>query len=686
MRCSVIGTLSLAAVLIPAAMLFGQGNNLMPQPAELTAGEGRLVIDGAFQVALMGYQETRLQAAATRFIARLRAQTGIPFSEHPEGDASKGTLVIECAHAGETAQSIKEDESYTLRVTARQARLSAPAPVGILRGLETFLQLVDVDSQGFGVTAAEIHDRPRFAWRGLMIDVSRHWMPVEVIERNLDGMAAVKLNVFHWHLSDDQGFRVESKVFPKLQELGSDGHYYTQQQVREVIAYARDRGIRVVPEFDWPGHSTAMLVGYPELGSAPGPYSIERKWGVFDPCLDPTNEKVYTFLDAFIGEMAALFPDEYFHVGGDEVNGKQWKDNPRIQAFMKQHELKETADLQAYFSGRLQPLVEKHGKKMIGWDEVLRPGVPKSVVVQSWRGQESLAVAARQGYAGILSAPYYLDLMYPAFRSYKADPLEGATANLTPEERTRILGGEACSWDEFSTVENIDARIWPRMAAIAERFWSPQNVKDMDSMYWRLAVVSRWLDSTGLTHRANYPLMLERLTNLQPIANLRTLDEVLEPVKEYAREDKRPYTSFTPLNRLVDATRPESDTARDFAALVANWSANKDEIRKQLTIWRDNQTELIPLMRRSALLQEDLPLAEDVSALAAAGLQALDYLESGKPAPADWATQQLGRVERASKPRAELLIVIAAPVGKLVEAARQAHLSWHTAAPTSVAR
>jgi hexosaminidase len=664
--------LLLAVILAPASVLSGQSNNLMPQPAEFTPGDGRLVIDGTFQVVLTGYQEPRLQAATTRFIARLHAQTGVPFAERPIADASKATLVIDCAHAGETVQSIKEDESYTLQVADRQARLSAPTPVGVLRGLETFLQWVDLDAQGFGVKAAEIRDKPRFVWRGLMIDVSRHWMPVEVIERNLDGMAAVKLNVFHWHLSDDQGFRVESKVFPKLQQLGSDGHYYTQQQVRDIIAYARDRGIRVVPEFDWPGHSTAMLTAYPELGSAPGPYSIERKWGIFDPCLDPTNEKVYAFLDAFIGEMAALFPDQYFHVGGDEVNGKQWKANPRIQAFMKQHDLKDTADLQAYFSGRLLPLVEKHGKKMIGWDEVLRPGVPKSVVVQSWRGQESLAVAARQGYMGILSAPYYLDLMYPASRSYKADPLEGATADLTPEQQARILGGEACSWDEFSAIENIDARIWPRMAAIAERFWSPQGVKDVDSMYRRLAAVSRWLDFVGLTHRANYPLMLERLTNLQHIASLRALDEILEPVKGYAREEARPYDVFTPLNRLVDATRPESDAAREFSMLAANWSANKDKIQKQLTVWRDNQTELIPLMQSSGLLQEAVPLAQDVSALAAAGLQALDYLDSGKPAPPDWVTEQLALVERASKPRAELLIMIAAPVGRLVEAAKQA--------------
>jgi len=390
-------------------------------------------------------------------------------------------------------QSFKEDESYTLEVSPKQARLKSPTPVGALRGMETFLQLVDLDATGFGAPAVEIHDQPRFPWRGLSWDVSRHWMPIEVVKRNLDGMAAVKLNVFHWHLSDDQGFRVESKTFPKLHEMGSDGHYYTQEQVKEVIAYARDRGIRVVPEFDMPGHSTAWFVGYPELASGPGPYQIERRWGVLNPAMDPTRDEVYQFLDAFVGETAALFPDEYFHIGGDEVNGKQWKSDPRIQAFMQQHAMRSTADLQTYFSERLVEIVERHGKKPIGWDEVLHPGLPKNVVVQSWRGQRSLATAAQQGYMGVLSAGYYLDLIEPASRHYRADPLEGATAGLTAEERVRILGGEACMWEEFASSATVDSRLWPRLAAIAERLWSPQSVKDVDSMYRRLAVVSREL-------------------------------------------------------------------------------------------------------------------------------------------------------------------------------------------------
>ena len=667
-RFSIAECLLLMPILMATASLRAQNNNLMPQPAEISYGQGRLALSGNFRVALAGYTEPRLQRAAARFLRSLSAQTGIPLGDALEGDASKALLVIQCNHAGEAVQSAKEDESYKLEVTSQQARLTAATPVGVLRGVETLLQLVDLDAQGFGAPAVRINDRPRFPWRGLMIDVSRHWMPIEILKRNLDGMEALKLNVFHWHLSDNQGFRVESKVYPKLQGMGSDGNYYTREQVKEIIAYARDRGIRVVPEFDMPGHTTAWFVGYPELASGRGPYSIERHWGIFDPAMDPTREEIYTFLDAFIGEMAELFPDAYFHVGGDEVNGKQWNRNPRIQAFMREHGIKDATSLQAYFNTRVLPLVVKHGKKPVGWDEVLAAGVPKDVVIQSWRGQQSLAAATRQGYMGILSNGYYLDLMFPASRHYQVDPVEGATADLTPDEKARILGGEACMWSEFVTPQNIDSRIWPRAAAIAERLWSPQQVKDLGSMYRRLALVSRNLEWLGLTHRQVHALMLERLAGMQPFEPLRTLDDVLEPVKEYSREEAREYSSFTPLNRLVDSTPPESDRAREFARLTDNPKANKDEIRKQLTLWRDNKAQVVPLIERSALLEEALPLAEDVAALAAAGLEALDYLEHGQPAPQAWVKEQEAQLDRATRPRAELLIMLAPSIRKLVEA------------------
>ena len=298
----------------------------------------------------------------------------------------------------------------------------------MLHGLETVLQLVDVTSSGFAIPAVTIDDHPRFAWRGLMIDVSRHFMPVETIHRELDGMAVVKMNVLHWHLSDDQGFRVESHVLPKLQQDGSDGKFYTQEQVREIIEYARERGIRVVPEFDVPGHTSSWLVAYPKLATDQKGLEIGRRFGIYDPCMDPTNELVYPFLDPFVGEMARLFPDEYFHIGGDEVNGKQWSASGKIQAFEKAHNMPTgksgNVAIHRYFNEKLQTILKKHGKKMEGWDEILNPDLPKTIVIQSWRGQKSLADAARQGFTGILSSGYYLALTWtrPATH-YAVDPL-----------------------------------------------------------------------------------------------------------------------------------------------------------------------------------------------------------------------------------------------------------------------
>jgi hexosaminidase len=665
----------MACALFPYAAHAARDPDLMPLPAHISLARGELKIDQTFRIALTGYREPRLERATERLIHHIERKTGMPLAAGLAADPSQATLEIMADHAGAPVQTVAEDESYRLEVTPARAQLTAPNPLGALRGMETFLQLIEAGPNSFAAPAIRIEDRPRFAWRGLSFDVCRHWMPVEVVKRTLNAMAAVKLNVFHWHLSDDQGFRVECRKFPKLHELGSDGHYYTQQQVREVIDYARERAIRVVPEFDMPGHTAAWFAGYPELASAPGPYTIERKWGVFDPSMDPTRDEIYEFLDTFIGEMAALFSDEYFHIGGDEVNGKQWDSNPRIQAFMREHGIKDNSALEAYFNRRLQPIVRKHGKRVIGWDEIFDPSLPKDIVVESWRGQKSLAEAARLGYMGILAAGYYLDHMKSAAFHYAVDPLENETANLDAEQKARILGGEAAMWVEYATTENIDTRLWPRTAAIAERLWSPQDTKDVASMYRRLAAVSRELDWLGMHHRSSHRLMLERLAGNYPAAPLSALSSVLEPVKEYSREEGRQYTSLTPLNRLVDATLPESDVAREFAELVDGMlvagngtQSSRERIRGWLVHWRANDAELAPLLQRSFLLQEAIPLSQDVAALAQAGIEALDYLGKHNKPPESWTRQQVALVESASKPRAELLIMIAPAIRKLVDA------------------
>jgi hexosaminidase len=649
--------------------------NLMPWPANVQTGSGQLIVKQDFTIAMSSSRDARVQAAAERFVFRLSHQTGIPlrFTLTKSGTA---TLAIRAERSGEKIQKLGEDESYVLDVNEAGAKLIAPNPLGVIHGLQTLLQLAAPGPQGFAFPAVHIEDAPRFPWRGLLLDAGRHWMPVPVVKRTLDGMEAVKMNVLHFHLSEYQGFRVESKKYPKLQELGSNGQYYTQDEIKELIAYARDRGIRVMPEFDMPGHSQSWFVGYPELASGPGPYQIEKRWGIFDPAMDPTRDSTYKFLDKFIGEMAHLFPDEFFHLGGDEVNGKQWDANPKIQEFMKAHDLKSNNDLQTYFNQHVVKIITKHKKTAVGWDEVLQPALPKDVVVQSWRGQQSEAQAVRAGHRALLSHGYYLDLAEPAAQHYLVDPLSGDAATLPPDQQKMILGGEACMWSEMVTAENVDSRIWPRNAAIAERLWSPQNVNDVAWMYRRLEVISDWLDSAGLTHHAALRVMRERLAP-ERVDPLSVLADVVEPVKRYTRSSSGKYDADTPLNRLPDSVPPESRVARDFAALVDQivaGSASPDQIaaaRQWMTAWKYNDERLAPALN-SQLLSEDAGISRDLSTLGNMGLQALDLMAANQPAPPGWREQQISQMEpmKKPKPQSELLLMVVAPVEKLVQAVK----------------
>ena len=648
------------------------GLNILPIPENLTMGTGRMAIDKDFEVVLRGHNTTIIEEAVNRFLGRLQKRTGIPLVSKAATNSEYAELEIYCMGKGDKAQSVRTDESYTLEITEERARLSAASPVGVLRGLETFLQLTDIDAQSFFVPSVKIEDRPRFNWRGLFIDVSRHFEPVEVIKRNLDAMAAVKMNVLHWHLSDDQGFRVESKVFPGLHQLGSDEQYYLQSEVHEIVAYARNRGIRIVPEFDMPGHGTSWLVAYPELAATPESYRIERKWGVFEPCMDPSKEEVYQFLDAFIGEMAALFPDEYFHIGGDEVKATQWNSSERILDFKKRHNLSGNRDLQVYFNQRVQEILTKYGKKMIGWDEILHPDLPKNTIVQSWR-QNSLPRIVRQGYNAILSRGYYLDHMLPASFHYSVDPL--GDAELTENEKTRILGGEACMWAEFVNSENIESRIWPRTAAIAERLWSPAATNDIESLYRRLEFIDRKLISLGLMHRTLYHENIQRLAGNLDVHPLMVFAELLQPPSLEIRKRARTYFSHTPLNRLVDVILPESKSAREFSNLVDRRLSHSSEdpasenIRESLKLWMANNAQLQPILDRSYLLKEVQPLAALVADLCKCGLEALNYLDSQQIPPQSWREEAAALLTLAEEPHAEIYIAILPPIRKLVEQA-----------------
>ncbi len=650
---------------------------LMPMPVKVDPGTGQLLVNSNLMVETPANADPRLASAANRFLARVSRQTGVFFTSQAAAPGDIRRLRIECG-GGPAYPTLGEDESYTLDVSESGAVLKAATVDGAIHGLETVAQLIQPGPDGFQIPAVHIEDRPRFPWRGLMLDVCRHWMPLEVVKRNLDAMAAVKMNVFHWHLSEDQGFRVESRKYPKLHELGSNGNYYTQDQVREVVAYARDRGIRVVPEFDMPGHTTAWFVGYPELASAPGPYSIGTRFGVFDPAMDPSKEEVYTFLDGFIGEISQLFPDPHWHVGGDEVNGRQWKQSASIQAFMKERGMADMRALQVYFNQRVEKILEKYGNKMIGWDEILAPGLPTTAVIQSWRGQKSLADAAQGGYSGILSSGYYLDHARTAAYHYAVDPLGAEAAQLTPEQSARILGGEACMWAELIDAETVDSRVWPRAAVIAERLWSPKGLADVDSMYARMEAVSRTLEWTGVEHRANYQPMLDRLAANRPSTPVRVLADAVEARGLGTGRSSGRITTFTPLNRLVDAARPESETvraleqaARRFVANPSGSAADMALLREQFTVWAGNDARFQALAENNGLLADVKPLSKDLSALGAAGLKMIEYISGGQAAPADWLTQQNADLARLQKPVADVLLAAARPVRILADALKR---------------
>src|ERR1700733_2678038 len=344
---------------------------------------------------------------------------------------------------------------------------------------------------------------------------------------------------------------------------------------------------------------------------------------------------------------------------------------------MREHKFTTHRELQEYFNARIEKILIKHHKKMIGWDEVLSPSLPKDIVIQSWRGQKSLAEAAKQGYRGLLSYGYYLDLMWPAARHYAVDPMGDGASDLTAQEKSLILGGESCQWAEWVTPENIDSHIWPRNAVIAERLWSPQEVKDVASMYRRMNAVSYDLEWLGLTHNSARTRMLQRMAGNTDVDALRVLADVVEPVKDYDRWDdaKGPIDFHAPLTRMIDAVSPESDTAREFSDLVQTFaqSGYKDQaveaqIRGYLTTWRDNDARLHPLLEQSAILQEDVALSQSLSALGAAGLQALDYLDKGQNAPDSWKTQEAAVIDQAKTRQADVLLMVVAPVQQLVQA------------------
>ena len=617
--------------------------NLMPWPQSVVLNDGNFALNKNFKVNITGNPNPRIFGGVTRFLRRLDGRTGIFFEQGfitKLNEVPTAELQINCTKSGKIG--LYEDESYHLDIKPNKITINATSDLGALHGLETLLQMLQNTNNSFYFPVSKVSDFPRFTWRGLMVDAARHFQPVDVIKRNIDGLAAMKMNVLHWHLVDDQGWRIEMKKHPKLIEKASDGMYYTQEEIKNIVKYADERGILIVPEIDVPGHASAILTAYPEIGSkvitltggtsekniqgtAIATYGIERNAGIFSPTLDPSNPKTYQLLSELFDEVCPLFPGAYFHIGGDENEGKDWDANPKIQEFKKKNKLTTNHELQTYFTMQLIPMLKKHGKQLMGWEEILTKNMSKDAIIHAWRGPnegvvagQSLIESVKKGYKTVMSNGYYIDLMYPVASHYLNDPMPKG-ANLSTEEKARVLGGEATMWTELVSSTTIDSRLWPRTAAIAERLWSAEDITDLASMRKRLDVVSFRLEELGLTHIRNKDVILRNISNNQNTDFVEEFTNVCEPLKGYKRnKGGTEYQMYSPLTLFADACTPDAKDSLAFDDAVAQYLAsktpeNKAKVTAFFNKWIAVNKGLVELSANAPLIQHFLPLSKKLN-------------------------------------------------------------------------
>jgi hexosaminidase len=677
---------------------------LMPAPKAIDILPGALPLPAPFEATVTGCPQPFIGRALARFqadVARLRG----PGDRRAAGPG----LAIHCRSGDASVVTAAVHEGYRLEVGAAGVDIDADGPLGALRALATLRQLIGAGADPAAVPFVRIDDAPRFPWRGVMIDTARHFMSLAALERQIDAMERVKLNVLHLHLSDNEGFRVESRLYPKLQ-AGQHGQFYTQAEIRTLVAYAADRGVRIVPEFDVPAHTGAIVAAYPEFAARTDPAA---PFAAFDHALNPASEATYRFLEGLLGEMAALFPDRNFHVGGDEVSEAAWAHEPQVAAFMAAHGLKSRVEMEAYFHTRVRAILGRHGKTAVGWDEIAATPIPSDVIVQAWRNSNATGRAVAGGHPTIVSAGYYLDQLMPADSYYavdpfdlqadgltpaevgqlqKASPLAGAAASplelrpmppLTPGQERLVLGGEMALWSELVTDEMLDARLWPRAAALAERFWSPREVRDPRSLKRRLPVVETELEIQGLEAQAGRWRMAARLAPDAPDVVARFLEAVAP--SRYATHNHTLRAMLAGqrnpppqrLTALADAAPVDGAAALRFEAaawrLAAGDPSAGPALRAQLRAWAENAPRFVAAAKGRPDLEAGLPANADVASLAALGLEALDAIARGQPLSAEArsrATPLLARLmaDRAASSRPIFAFLHTPPPADLISA------------------
>ncbi|MGH8081513.1 MAG: family 20 glycosylhydrolase, partial [Lysobacter sp.] len=525
---------------------------LVPLPSKLRRGEGEFTLDATTTVyannaeARAVAQLLRDELAATSKL-QLSVRGGAPQTRKGEVEPSRYVqFVAEPVAANADAQA---KERYTLDVTARGIRVAGP-PAGLFYGYQTLRQLLPAarDGASLSVAALSIEDEPRFAYRGMHLDVGRHLYPLAFVKRYVDLMARYKLNTFHWHLTEDQGWRIEIKRYPKLTSIGSKrketlagrnvspyvgdgqpyGGFYTQDEVRELVAYARARHIMVIPEIEMPGHSLAALAAYPELGCTPGPFEVGTNWGVYDDIYCP-KEETFKFLENVLDEVVALFPAPYVHIGGDEAPKTRWKTSEVAQAVMRREGLKDEHELQSYFIQRMEKFLHTRGKRIIGWDEILEGGLAPDATVMSWRGEAGGIAAAQQGHDVIMTPTQccYFDYGQGPAESeqwnlggelsldkvYAYNPVPTA---LDAKQARHVLGVQGNVWTEhLKTSAMVEYMVFPRMLALAEVAWTPQADRDYGDFSRRLRGQFPRLDRDKVGYRIPEPQGLGDVMQVQ---------------------------------------------------------------------------------------------------------------------------------------------------------------------------
>lgn len=649
------GAAILAVLSLGGASAHASEAALMPLPVSATvnAAEGQaLAITGRFAVRFEGFSDARLQRAVSRFQTDINALTGA-------APTSDGPALVIAVSADPAAGTLEAKEAYSLKVTEGGVHLTAAGQDGVLRGLATLRQLVQPQGAGFVLPYAQIEDSPRFPWRGLMVDTARHFVELDTLKRQIDAMERVKLNVLHFHFSDNEGFRIESLRYPRLTEISSHGQYYTQAQVRELVAYAADRGIRVVPELDVPAHTGAIMIAYPELKAAP--FDETSRLAMFRAAVDPTKPETFAFIKGLLEEMIPLFPDAYFHVGGDEVAPTAWTANPDIVAYMAANGYEDTAALQDHFFRQVNEIVRSLGKTTMGWEEVAHLPIDDDVVVQAWRSSHIVGHITGQNNRAVVSAGYYLDLLWDGLDHYSRDPLDTAATLLDkPEEqvgpgpevplndhqKALVLGAEAPLWSEAVTDEMVDHRFWPRAALLAERFWSPESVRDPVDAMRRAVPVQEALRIQGLQDLTRRQRMAARLAPHDAEA-VEILSEVTVPVRNMGRlaevfaavRSGRPVRlpSFTAPVDIAGADSLEIYRLSVWADAVAKGeAAAAGPLRAALQKYRDNHPRFVAAAQGVDSLEQAVPLSEEVARLAVVGLEAIDLKTRGARPTAAW--------------------------------------------------